>query len=165
MIAIVAVDKNWAIGNDNKLLTHLPTDLARFKEITREGIVVMGRRTLESLPGSDPLPLRDNVVLTRDKEYEKEGAVVINYLTDALTYLRAKSFETNQVVSIIGGQSIYEQFLPFCHQVYVTKIDYSFEEADAFFPNLDKTQDWDVREGEVVNENGFTYQYLTYSRK
>lgn len=95
----------------------------------------------------------------------KRGVVVINYLTDALTYLRAESFETNQVVSIIGGQSIYEQFLPFCDQVYVTKIDHAFEEVDAFFPNLDKTQDWDVREGKVVNENGFTYQYLTYSRK
>lgn len=73
MIAIVAVDKNWAIGNDNKLLAHLPTDLARFKEITREGIVVMGRKTLESLPGGNPLPLRDNVVLTRNKEYEKRS--------------------------------------------------------------------------------------------
>lgn len=165
MIAIVVVDQNWAIGKENKLLAYLPTDLARFKEITREGIVVMGRKTLESLPNGEPLPLRDNVVLTRDEKYEKKGVTVINNLTNSLTYLRAKSSETNQVVSIIGGQSIYEQFLPFCHQVHVTKIDHAFEGVDTFFPNLDKTQDWYVKEGQVVHENDLTYQYFTYSRK
>ena len=164
MIAIVAVDNNWAIGRDNQLLAHLPTDLERFKEITRETIVVMGRKTLESLPGGNPLPLRDNVVLTRDKNYEKEGVIVIDNFTKALTHVRLQSLQNNQVVSIIGGSSIYKQFLPFCHTVYVTKIDHEFEGADSFFPNLDEQEGWTMKEGEKIEENGYSYQYLIYTR-
>lgn len=165
MIAIVVVDNNWAIGRDNQLLAHLPTDLNRFKEITRESIVVMGRKTLESLPGGNPLPLRDNIVLTRDTDYKKKGVTVINNFTRALTHVRLQSLQHNQVVFIIGGSSIYKQFLPLCNKVYVTKIDHEFEGVDSFFPNLDEQEGWAIEKGKEIEENGFSYQYLTYTRR
>ena len=87
MNLIVAVDKNWAIGNDNKLLVSIPQDMKFFRETTMGKVVVMGRKTLESFPGGQPLKKRTNIVLTRDKNYQVKDAIVVNTVDELLQEL------------------------------------------------------------------------------
>lgn len=164
-MAIVAIDNNWAIGKKGRLLTHLPNDLKRFKELTRESIVIMGRKTLESLPNGKPLSLRDNIILTKNNSFKVKNAMVIYSIADVMTYTYKIMKEGHQSIFVIGGESIYQQFLRFCSQVYVTKINHSFKNTDTFFPNLDQLKNWKVYKGEIIKERGFTYQYLRYVRK
>lgn len=140
MNVIVAVDKNWAIGNKGQLLTAIPADQKLFREETMGKVVVMGRKTLESLPGGQPLYGRTNIVLTHDKSYKVKGAVVCHSLEETLEELKKYASED---VFICGGQGIYEQFLPYCNVAHVTYIDYSYE-ADTYFPNLETDPNWVV---------------------
>ncbi|MBT9776467.1 dihydrofolate reductase [Clostridium sp. MCC353] len=140
MNMIVAVDKNWAIGNKGQLLTAIPADQKLFREETMGKVVVMGRKTLESLPGGQPLYGRTNIVLTHDRNYKVKGAVICHSLDEALEELKKYPSED---IFICGGQVIYEQFLPYCNVAHVTYIDYAYE-ADTYFPNLDKDSDWVV---------------------
>ncbi|MBS6645112.1 MAG: dihydrofolate reductase [Clostridiaceae bacterium] len=140
MNVIVAVDKNWAIGNKGQLLTAIPADQKLFREETMGKVVVMGRKTLESLPGGQPLYGRTNIVLTHDKNYKVKGAVVCHSLEETLEELKKYASED---VFICGGQGIYEQFLPYCNVAHVTYIDYSYE-ADTYFPNLETDPNWVV---------------------
>ena len=160
MKIIVAADKNWAIGSDGKLLCHIPGDLKYFKEKTMGKIVVMGRKTLESLPGGRPLPNRINIVLTKDKDFEKEGCVIAGSIEEVLRILSDMEGEA----MVMGGGPIYRQLLPYCDGCYVTKIDAAFE-ADTYFPNLDADGDfrliWESRPHE---ENGVTYRFTEYER-
>ena len=138
MNIIVAVDKNWAIGYQNKLLNSIPEDMKFFRETTTGKVVVMGRKTLESFPNGRPLKNRVNIVITGQKDYKVPDAIVLHSVEEALEYV--KQYDTNDVF-VIGGASIYEQMLPYCDVAYVTKIDYAYE-ADAYFPNLDKDEEW-----------------------
>ena len=140
MNVIVAVDKNWAIGNKGQLLTAIPADQKLFREETMGKVVVMGRKTLESLPGGQPLYGRTNIVLTHDKNYKVKGAVVCHSLEETLEELKKYASED---IFICGGQGIYEQFLPYCNVAHVTYIDYSYE-ADTYFPNLETDPNWVV---------------------
>lgn len=140
MNLIVAVDRNWAIGNKGQQLVSIPEDQKLFRQETLGKVIVMGRKTLESLPGGQPLYGRTNIVLTHDKNYQVKGAVVCHSLTEALQLLR--DYDEDHVF-IIGGQSIYEQFLPYCNVAHVTWIDYQYE-ADTFFPNLEETGEWKI---------------------
>lgn len=168
IISIVSVDKNWGIGNSGSLLAHLPSDMKYFKETTIGNIVVMGRRTYESLPGAKPLPGRLNIVITRNNEYESETvkrgelqtAISVEDVVD-----RFRSFaEDNRDLYVIGGGEIYSQFLPFVDVCLVTKLDAAFD-ADTFFPNLDQNDDFLlVKNGEQVTEKGITYSFTEYSR-
>lgn len=139
MKMIVAVDSQWAIGYKGKLLDHIPEDLKKFKEITSGKTVIMGRKTLESLPGGKPLPNRVNVVLTRDKNYSKKGVIVVN---DIKTILDEYS---NDDCYIVGGSELYSQLLNHCNTVYVTKIYYKYKNVDRFFPNLDNAIRWECK--------------------
>ena len=142
MELIAAADKNWAIGRDGKLLCHLPGDLKYFKEKTTGKTVVMGRKTLESLPGSKPLPNRRNIVLTKDPSFEKEGCEIVH-----------------------SGASVYEQLLPYCDSCYITKIDACFD-ADTYIVNLDERDDFQLEwHSQPMEENGFTYRFTRYDRK
>ena len=132
MNLIVAADKNWAIGNRGKLLVNIPDDQKLFREETMGKVIVMGRKTMESLPGGQPLAGRTNVVLTRNPSYKKKGAVVFHNMEETLAYL--KQFHDEDIF-IIGGAEVYEEFLPYCSTAHVTWIDYSYE-ADTFFYNL-----------------------------
>ena len=125
MELIAAADKNWAIGRDGKLLCHLPGELKYFKEKTTGKTVVMGRKTLESLPGSKPLPNRRNIVLTKDLSFEKEGCEIVHSVDELFDILG------EEPVMVMGGASVYEQLLPYCDSCYITKIDACFD-ADTY---------------------------------
>lgn len=161
MKAIVAIDKNWGIGKDNKLLVHLSGDLKYFKEKTIGKIVVMGRETLESLPGGNPLPGRKNIVLSRNECYETECQLCNS--KEQLLQIE-KKYNTDDMY-IIGGEKVYKEFLPYCDTVFVTKIDEEYE-ADKFFPNLDNDENYKiVWESEINEENGTRYKFVEYGRK
>ena len=157
---IAAVDKNWAIGYNNKLLISIPEDMKFFMQTTTGGICIMGKGTLESLPAGMPLKNRVNIVLTRDKNYKIAGAVVVNSVEEALDKLEAY----NGNVYIIGGESIYRQFLPYTDVAYITYIDYKYH-ADRYFPNLDEDEEWKmVEESEEQTYFNVEYYYRRYER-
>ena len=161
MNIIVAVDKNWAIGFQNKLLNSIPEDMKFFRETTTGHVVVMGRKTLESFPNGRPLKNRTNVVITRQKDYKVPGAVVVHSVEEALEYLKAFKSED---IYVIGGASIYEQALPFADKLYLTIVEKEPEHADTFFPEINPAE-WEVTEKEMRNENGLPFTFLTLYRK
>ena len=158
MKLIVAADKNWAIGKDNDLLCHLPGDLKYFKEKTTGKTVVMGRKTLESLPGGKPLPNRTNIVLTRDASFQKEGCIILNSIEELLEKYQEED------LMVMGGAEIYTKLLPYCDTCYITEIDKEFE-ADKYIPNLQESPDFEkVWESDVQEEKGITYRFTEYKR-
>ena len=140
MNLIAAVDKNWGIGLKNRLLVSIPEDMKFFRTETTGKAVVMGRKTLESFPNKMPLKNRTNIVLTANPDYQVKGALVFHTLEEVLEELKKYPSED---IYIIGGASIYQQFLPFCQTAHITKIDYAYE-ADVYFPNLDQMPEWHV---------------------
>lgn len=142
MNIIVAADKNWGIGLNNRLLVSIPSDMKFFRETTTGKVVVMGRKTLESFPGGQPLKNRTNIVLTRDENYQAKGAVIVHSVDEVLEEL--KKYQTEDIF-VIGGGTIYEQLLPYCDTAYVTKLDFAYQ-ADTFFPNLDEMPEWKLTE-------------------
>jgi len=161
MNLIVAVDKNWAIGNKNKLLVSIPEDMKFFRESTTGKIVVMGKNTLESFPNSKPLKNRVNIVIALEKDYKVEGAVVVNSIEEALEEISKYNSED---VYVIGGGSIYKQMLDYCDTAYVTYVDYGYE-ADTYFPNLDERDDWKmVEEGEEQTYFDIEYYFRAYKK-
>lgn len=161
MDMIVAADKNWGIGKDGQLLTHLSGDLKYFKERTLGKAVVMGRKTLESLPGGRPLPGRTNIVLTANPDYEKEGCVIVHSMDE----LRKKCLEyPDDGVMIIGGATLYNELMKECKSLFITKIYDEFE-ADAFIKNADELPDYKVVwQSEMQEEHGIRYQFFEYKR-
>lgn len=161
MNIIVAVDKHWAIGSRGQLLVSIPHDQKRFREMTLGKVIVMGRKTLESLPGGQPLYGRTNVVLSRNPEYQVKGAEVCHSVEEALSYLKAYSSED---VYIIGGGSIYEQFLPLCDRAEVTWIDFAYD-SDTGFPNLENLPGWELKaESDEQTYFDLCYTYRTYEK-
>ena len=137
MQMIAAVDRNWGLGREGELLFSIPEDLARFKALTLGGTVIMGRRTLESLPGGKPLPGRVNVVLSRRADYAPQGMTVCKDLPELERLLP----ELPEPVSVIGGGEIYDLLLDRCDVLHLTKI-HAAREADAFFPDVDRLPQW-----------------------
>ena len=162
MNMIVAADKNWGIGKGNSLLVHLPGDLKYFKERTLGKAVVMGRKTLESLPGGRPLPGRTNIVLTANPDYEKEGCVIVRSMDE----LREKCAEfPADGVMIIGGATLYNGLMEECDSLFITKIYEEFE-ADAFIKNADELPHYKVVwQSEQQEEHGIKYQFFEYKRE
>ena len=161
MNLIVAVDKNWAIGYKNELLTKNPEDLKYFKETTLNKIVVMGRKTLESLPFGLPLKQRTNIVLSTKKDYTVLGATVIHSFQKLDMELGKYKPED---IFVIGGESIYKQLLPKCKIAYVTKMENSFK-ADTWFPNLDERKEWRmISEGEEQTYLDVKFRFTKYQQ-
>jgi dihydrofolate reductase len=159
MNAIVAVDQNWAIGKDGRLLFHLSADLRRFRQLTNGGTILMGRKTLESLPGGRPLPNRRNIVLTSG--HSVWSGVETVHSSDEL--LSAIAREPADSVFVIGGGSVYAALLPFCRRACVTRIQAAVEHADTFFPNLDQLPSWRVKNvGPFFTENDITFRFCEY---
>ncbi len=155
MKLIVAVSADWGIGRDNQLLFSLPTDMKFFRTMTKGATVIMGRRTLESFPGGQPLKGRENIVLSRDPAFRPEGVTVVR-TPDELPD-RPDAF-------VIGGEAIYRLLLDRCDTAYITKVD-AHVPADRFFPDLDALPDWQLAEaGPPQEENGLTFRFLTYRR-
>ena len=162
MNCIVAVDNNWAIGYKNNLLVSIPADMRFFRDTTIGKVVVMGKNTLESFPGGKPLANRVNIVVALEKDYKVPGATVVNSIEEAMDAV--KEYDTNDVY-IIGGGSIYRQFLPYCDVAHVTKIDYEYE-ADTYFPNLDEDDEWELTgDSDEQTYYDLEYRFLRYERK
>ncbi len=161
MKAIVNVDKNWGIGIGNELLNPIPADMKFFRETTTGNVVVMGRKTFLSFPGPKALPKRVNIVITTDKEWNAPDVTVCHSLDELFEVL--KEYDTDSVY-VIGGSAVYEQLVPLCDTVYVTKVETS-KPADKFFPNLDNDEDWEITsEGEEQEHNGEKFRFVTYKK-
>ena len=157
MTAIVCVDKNWAIGKENRLLFHISADLRRFRALTAGRTVVMGKNTLLSLPGAKPLPDRRNIVVSRTLP-PREGMELARDVDEA-----AELAGENAV--LIGGAQLYRALLPRCCRALVTQVDVAAEGADAFFPNLDADGAWAAETvGTWQEENGLRFRYVDYVR-
>lgn len=157
MEAIVAVSENWGIGKDGDLLFRIRADLNRFRRLTEGRTVLMGRKTLESLPHRRGLPRRRNVVVSRRTGYAAENAEVY-------ADLAAATAAAGEDAVVIGGGSIYRALLDRCRIVHVTRV-FACPPADTFFPDLDADPAWRaVWRSELMEEDGLKFQYITYMR-
>jgi dihydrofolate reductase len=157
---IVAIAQNFAIGKNNELLWHIPNDLKRFKKITHGHAVIMGKKTYESLP-MKPLPDRQNIVITDNPQDLFPGCTKVHSIEEALAQIKPED-ET----FIIGGASVYQQFLPYTNRLYLTIVHKDFD-GDVFFPEID-LKEWQLltQEDCPFNElTGFSYSYHTYQRR
>ena len=157
---IVAIAENLAIGRDNNLLWHIPRDLKRFKQITTGHTIIMGKRTWYSLP-KRPLPDRRSLVISDIPGELIDGCMMAYSIEDAVS--KCDPAEEN---FIIGGASIYKQFLPLADHLYITSVHKSFE-GDVFFPEI-KQSEWDLisKEDYPLDEGlGFSYSFLDYQRR
>lgn len=154
---IVAKGKNGVIGNDNKLIWHIPEDLQHFRDTTLGKTVVMGRLTYESI--GKPLPGRKNIVLTRDPSFNVEGLTTVNSLDEVLSMLK-----TEEEIVIIGGDSVYNQFIEYADTLYVTEVDYNFQ-GDTFFPEI--SDEWKLVDSEEGKKSGekYVYYFKKYVKK
>lgn len=159
MNAIAAVSLDWGIGKDNDLLFHIGEDMKRFRALTTGGTVIMGRKTLDSMPGGKPLPRRRNIVLTRQEDFAREG-VEAAYSPEEV--LRLTAGEDPEKVWVIGGGEIYRQLLPYCRLCWLTRV-YARPESAVFFPDLDVLPQWQVlRSGAIVSDGTWDYQFIEY---
>jgi dihydrofolate reductase len=157
---IVAVSENWGIGKDNELLWHIPEDLQRFKKLTFGKTLIMGKKTWESLPRK-PLPGRKNIVLTDDPMESIDLSVTAYSVEDAL----GKCENTDEIF-IIGGGSVYRQFMPITDRLYITHV-HKTAPADVYFPEIDPLI-WEVIEKEdskATERDGISYTYIIYDRR
>jgi dihydrofolate reductase len=157
---IVAVSEDWGIGKDNELLWHISEDMKRFKKLTFGNTVIMGKKTWESLPRR-PLPGRKNIVLTDIPEECIDCSVTAYSIEDALG-----KCNNEDEVFVIGGGSIYRQFMPIADRLYITHV-HKNAPADAYFPEIDPNT-WKVVEREEYSENesgNIPYTYIVYERK
>lgn len=162
MQAIVAVDSNWAIGNKGQLLVSIPADQKNFRNITMGGTIVYGRKTLETFPQQVVLPGRRNIILSTKKDFQVKNAEVAHNKQELLDMVRDDDKDS---VFIIGGESVYKEFLDDCDTCIVTFIDKEYD-ADSFFPNLDKLPEWElVDESDEQVYFDITYTYRTYKKK
>lgn len=162
MFAIVNVDENWGIGADNDMLVHLKSDLEFFKETTMGKLILMGRKTYETLPDKKPLSGRRNVILTRS-DINPEGYEVIHSPEKAMEIYSKMNHDD---FAIIGGAEVYKMFLPYCEKAIITKTHTAFERVEKYFPNLDEYEDWEIEsEGETVRDPQIDYHIVVYKNK
>lgn len=168
--AIVCVDCNWAIGKDNHLLFHLSGDMKHFREKTKNQTVLMGRKTLMSLPHPQKgLPHRTNIILSRDSELHNTEHYFVAHNLNELSQL-LEAILTDQNIFIIGGAKIYELLLPYCDTIYVTKVFNKYPNADTFFPNLFTLSNWKLTDSSQIqietdhNNNLQSYVFLKYEK-
>lgn len=158
MKIILAVDRNWGIGKDGDMLYHIRADLKHFKETTINNICIMGRKTYESMGGG--LPSRENIVLSRNKSYKISDGLVYESVKDVISYAEKSEKEA----FVIGGEKIVEDFLPYCDEAIITKIDDS-KPADTFLHNFDEDPNWKVyKKSDTMTEDGVSFEYVTYRR-
>ena len=152
---IAAMDKNRVIGKDNSLPWKLPEDMKRFKKLTSNKPVIMGRKTFESI--GKALPNRKNIIITRDKKYKAQGCIVVHSVDEAL-----KAAKENEEAMVMGGAQIYKEFLPLANKMYLTFIDKNFE-GNAYFPEYSK-KEWKEVKREEHKGNGCKYAFVDLER-
>jgi dihydrofolate reductase len=160
---IVATTHDMVIGKDNDLPWNIPTDLKNFKKITQGHYVIMGRKCWESIPEKfRPLPNRDNIVITRDKDYKAEGASVVTDLETLLNVFKNDGEETE--VFVIGGAQIYKEAFKFADKLYMTYIENKIE-GDTYLEGYDP-KDWGLIETSPdIEENDVNYRFLVFDRR
>ena len=157
-ISIIAcVGKNLELGKNNDLIWHLPNDLKYFKTVTSGKTVIMGRRTFESLPGI--LPKRRNIVLQLPNESKIDGVEIFNSIPDILDNIKDED-----EAFIIGGASIYRQFLPYANKLYLTEVMEECRDCDVYFPKFDKTK-YKKRVLERNDLNNLKFNFVIYEKK
>ena len=162
MDLIVAADRRWGIGKNGGLLAHIPTDMKYFRDHTMGKTVVMGRKTLESMPGGKGLPGRTNYVLTSQRGFSAERCITVCSIDE----LREELAEYDpDDVFLIGGATLYNRLYKECNRLYVTKIDADLD-ADTFIVNFDDDPDFEIEsESALVTENGLTYRFTVYKKR
>lgn len=148
---IAAISENRGIGKNNKLLWHIPQDLSRFKKITLGHPVIMGRTTFESL--GKPLPERDNIIVTRDLNYQAQGCIICHSIEEALKVAEKKDREE---IFVIGGGQIYQQAIKYADKLYLTIVSGNFE-ADTFFPDYSEFKKETFKEEGTYNQYKYTF--------
>lgn len=159
MITIIAaLAENNALGKDNKLIWHIPADLKRFKKVTAGHHVIMGRKTFESL--GKPLPNRINIIITRNNNYNPKGCIVVNSLQEAI-----EATKEDENPFILGGAEIYKQAIEIADKLDLTFVHHQFE-ADAFFPEIDKTiwKEMSREDFKADDKNKYNYSFVTFER-
>lgn len=155
---IVAVTQDYAIGKNNDLLFHLPSDLAYFKEQTINKILVMGERTYHSLP-KRPLPKRVNIVLSDNPNFNEEGIIIVRSVNELFNIL--KNYNTEDVF-VSGGASIYNLLMDYCDKAYITKIEKTVP-ADTYIRNIEETGNWkEIFSSEEKEENGLKFRFKVF---
>jgi len=157
---IVAIASNYAIGKDNDLLWHISNDLKHFKNLTKEHYIVMGKRTYYSLP-IRPLPNRTSLIITDIANEEIDNCIMAYSIDDAISKM-----DNTKENFIIGGGSIYKQFMPLANKLYITRVHKDYD-ADTFFPEI-SLDEWELQsEKHITNDpqNDFTYTFEIYNRK
>lgn len=162
MKIIVAVDNNWAIGHNGQLLVSIPADRRMFRNETKNKVVVFGRKTLSTFPNSLPLDQRTNIILSSREDYnvrsiETGTAIMARSVEDVLDLI--SQYDSDDVY-VIGGASVYKEMLPYVDTCIVTRLDREYE-ADAYFPNLEKSTDWEMTEEsdeQYYFDNCYTFQ-------
>lgn len=162
MNLIAAVDRKWGIGNKRQLLVQIPADQKLFRQETTGKVIILGHRTLETFPQGMPLAGRTNIILSRDPDFKVKGADVVHSIEELMEELKAYD---SRDVYVVGGESIYQQLLPYCDTAHLTMIDHTYE-ADAHFPNLETDEEW-VQTGESDEQTYFdlAYTFVKYERR
>jgi len=150
---IAAMSRNHVIGKNNSLPWNLPADMKRFRELTLNKPVVMGRKTFESI--GRPLPKRQNLILTKDRNFRAEGCIAVHSVKEAIE-------AAEKEIMIIGGSQIYELFLPFADKMYLTIIEKDFE-GDAYFPEFD-SREWKETSRTSQEDNGLSFSFVDFER-
>lgn len=157
--AIAAVSESWGIGKNNDLLFNIPEDKKFFRRTTLGHTVIMGRKTLESLPNGKPFKDRNNIILSRDSSFSCEGAEVCGNVEEAVKLLKS-----GEQAFVAGGGEIYRDMLPYCDKAIVTKVS-GDPDADVFFPNLDESPDWLLMNTSDDHEfEGLKFRYCIYEK-
>ncbi|RFU61701.1 dihydrofolate reductase [Bacillus sp. V59.32b] len=157
---MLAMDENRLIGKDNQLPWHLPADLQYFKNVTMGHPIVMGRKTFESI--GRVLPGRENIVVTRNAEFDAEGVTILHSIDD----VRQLADSSAQELFVIGGAEIFKEILPVTDRLYITEIHHAFE-GDTYFPETQETE-WVQRSltaGTVDEKNRYPHDFIVLERK
>ncbi|MDD7593233.1 MAG: dihydrofolate reductase [Peptoniphilaceae bacterium] len=165
MILLIAVDQNYAIGKDGDLLYHIPDDLKHFRKLTEHNIVVMGRKTLEAMPGGRPLPHRVNVVMTSQDLPEEEGLIVVHDEAQLLEKLDEINPQHEKQVYLIGGGALTKALYEHVDTAILTHLDKAFDDADTWIPAVGDDPDFElVSESEPKTFEGHSWTIRTYRR-
>ncbi len=161
MISLIAgIGKNYELGTKNALLWDMPNDMKHFRDTTRGHTVIMGQKTYESM--GKPLPNRRNIVVTRNKDFQAEGVEISYSLEDTI-----ESFKNSpEEVFVIGGGEIYKQTIDKADRLYITHMDATFPEADAFFPEIIPIVWNEVshEENKADDKHAFDYTFSVYEK-
>lgn len=165
MILLFSVDENWNVGYKGDVLLKISEDLKRFRRLTLGNIIIMGRKTFESLPDSKALDSRINVIVTRQRDYNPPDTIVVHSISELLIKLEEINPGHRMEHYMIGGGNLADQLLYKCNRAYITKIFKNFEKADTSLHNLDKDEEW-IRhiESDIHYQDEVAYQYVNYER-